>query len=188
MTFKRFLDVSLVLVLVPLIIIPALLIILIQFIFSGPPIFYRSLRVGQFNKTFFMYKFRSLKVNAPLLETSKLKSHKQLLTPIGSFLRKSSLDEIPQLFNIFKGDMSFVGPRPSLVEQKTLNSLREKKQIYRLKPGLTGMAQINGRDSISIKEKVNYDEIYLKNQSTYLDVVILLKTFLKLFNPKDISH
>tara|TARA_B110000483_G_C18089989_1_gene501572 strand:+ start:545 stop:934 length:390 start_codon:yes stop_codon:yes gene_type:complete len=129
-----------------------------------------------------------MNVNAPLVETSKLKSPKQFYTSIGFFLRKSSLDEIPQLFNILKGDMSFVGPRPSLPEQKTLNSLRENKQIHRLKPGLTGLAQISGRDSLSIKEKINYDEIYLKNQSTYLDVIILLRTFLKLFNFKDISH
>ena len=188
MTLKRFLDINLVLMITPLIFIPTFLIILIQFILSGPPIFFWSLRVGQFNKTFFMVKFRSMNVNAPLVETSKLKSPNQFYTSIGFFLRKFSLDEIPQLFNILKGDMSFVGPRPSLPEQKTLNSLREKKQIHRLKPGLTGLAQISGRDSLSIKEKINYDEIYLKNQSTYLDVIILLRTFLKLFNFKDISH
>jgi len=138
---------------------------------------YNSKRIGKNNKIFLMPKFRSMKLNTPQKATNKLKNPNLYLTRIGKFLRKSSLDEIPQLFSVLKGDMSFIGPRPALFNQKTLIKLRTQKKIHNLQPGITGYAQINGRDSISIKKKVFYDEIYLKKKSFYFDIAILFKTF-----------
>ena len=128
---------------------------------------YNSKRIGRNNKIFLMPKFRSMKLDTPQKATNRLKNPNLYLTITGKFLRKSSLDELPQLFSVQKGDMSFVGPRPALFNQKTLIKLRTQKKIHHLQPGITGYAQINGRDSISIKEKVSYDEFYLKKKNFF---------------------
>lgn len=135
-----------------------------------------------------MYKFRTMKTDTPPLATHLMKNPEQYLTPIGIFLRKTSLDELPQLFNIFKGDMSFVGPRPALFNQDDLVALRTEKGIDSLVPGLTGWAQINGRDELPIPVKVEFDEYYYKNKSLFLDFKILFLTFVKVIRSEGVEH
>ena len=149
---------------------------------------YWSDRVGKGNTIFKMPKFRTMKVNTPAVATHLLDDPDRFLTPIGKFLRKSSLDELPQLLSIIKGDMSFVGPRPALFNQDDLVELRTKKGIHVLTPGLTGWAQINGRDDIPIPLKVEFDEYYLKNMSFFFDFKILLMTFIKVIRKENVSH
>lgn len=165
-----------------------LLIALLVKVSSKGEIIFWSDRVGQKNIIFRMPKFRTMRVNTPQLATHLLANSNQYLTPIGSFLRKSSLDELPQLWSIFVGDMSFVGPRPALFNQEDLISKRAKLGVHLLKPGLTGWAQINGRDEISIQEKVELDFEYMKKQSFPLDLKILFLTVFKVFYREDISH
>ncbi len=155
---------------------------------SPGPVLYWSDRVGRFNKIFRMPKFRSMRTNTPAMATHLLQTPEQWLTPIGSFLRKSSLDELPQLWSILKGDMSFVGPRPALFNQDDLIALRTKREIYKLLPGLTGWAQINGRDEMSILQKVQLDEEYLQRQSMLFDLKIIWITILKVVVRKGVSH
>ncbi len=135
-----------------------------------------------------MYKFRTMRIDTPAVATHLMENPGQYLTPVGQFLRKSSLDELPQLFNILKGDMSFVGPRPALFNQHDLIELRTKKGIHILIPGLTGWAQINGRDELPIPVKVNFDEYYYKNRSFLLDMRILLMTLFKVMRCEDVDH
>jgi len=135
-----------------------------------------------------MYKFRTMRIETPAVATHLMGNPQQYLTPVGQFLRKSSLDELPQLFNILKGDMSFVGPRPALFNQYDLIELRTKKGIHTLVPGLTGWAQINGRDELPIPVKVNFDEYYYKNRSFPLDMKILLMTFFKVMRCDGVDH
>ena len=155
---------------------------------SSGPIFYISDRIGINNKVFRMPKFRTMAVDTPELATHLMDKPDEFLIKPGKFLRKSSLDEIPQLFSIVRGDMSFVGPRPALHNQYDLIDLRSSKGIHTLKPGLTGLAQINGRDELSIESKVDFDEEYFKNRSFTLDLKILFLTFFKIFSSKHISH
>lgn len=155
---------------------------------SKGPVFYKSLRVGKENKTFLMYKFRTMHQNTPVKATHLLPNPKQHLTSIGSFLRNTSFDELPQLFNILLGEMTFVGPRPALYNQYNLINLRTKMGIEKLKPGITGYAQINGRDTIKLRKKVELDFLYLKKKSILLDIKIVLLTIKKLIYFKDISH
>ena len=155
---------------------------------SGRPVFYFSDRIGINSKVFKMPKFRSMKKETPPLATHLMKNPDHYLFPFGAFIRKYSLDELPQLFSILKGDMSFVGSRPALFNQFDLISLRKKNKVDRFKPGLTGLAQINGRDNLTIQEKVIFEIEYLKNQSFLLDLKILWLTFIKVFFRKDISH
>ncbi len=150
--------------------------------------FYVSDRIGVGNKIFRMYKFRTMKVGTPPVATHLLKNPDIFLTPLGRFLRKTSLDELPQLFNVLKGDMNFVGPRPALYNQEDLIELRTNKGIHSLRPGITGWAQINGRDELPIPVKVGYDEYYLKYRSFFLDLKIILKTFLKILKSEGIRH
>lgn len=135
-----------------------------------------------------MPKFRSMRINAPQVATHLIADPKSLLTPIGGFIRKTSLDELPQVFSVLVGDMSLVGPRPALFNQEDLIQLRTEKNVHTLKPGITGWAQINGRDELPIPVKVQFDEWYLKNQSLWIDVKIILKTAIKVFKSDGVSH
>jgi O-antigen biosynthesis protein WbqP len=155
---------------------------------SRGPLIYWSDRVGINNTTFKMPKFRSMRVETPDLATHLLENPEKFLSPIGGFLRRTSLDEIPQLFSIIKGDMSFIGPRPALYNQDDLIYLRTKNNIDSLKPGLTGWAQVNGRDSLSLAEKVALEVEYINKKSVWIDIKILWLTLLKVFIKHDISH
>lgn len=155
---------------------------------SKGPVLYWSQRVGKHNKLFKMPKLRSMRHDTPAVATHLLEDPAQYLTPIGSFLRKSSLDEVPQLWSILTGDMSFVGPRPALFNQYDLIALRKQHGVDNLLPGLTGWAQINGRDELSITDKVDFDAAYLRNRSFVLDLTILWKTFIKVWKRAGISH
>lgn len=155
---------------------------------SSGPILYWSDRVGKNNLIFKMPKFRTMRINTPPLPTHLMTNPEHYLTSIGPFLRKTSLDEIPQLCSILKGEMSFVGPRPALFNQDDLIALRTQVGVHTLTPGLTGWAQINGRDSLPISEKVLWDKEYLEKKSMTFDFCILIRTFLKIFFSKNISH
>ena len=155
---------------------------------SKGPIFFWSDRIGKGGANYRMPKFRSMRIDAPQLATHLLENPQQWLTPIGSFLRKSSLDELPQLWSILKGDMSFVGPRPALFNQDDLIQLRKNAGIDALMPGLTGWAQVNGRDELSIPDKVKLDAEYLVRQSLRFDCYILWLTFLKVLSKDGVSH
>lgn len=155
---------------------------------SPGPALYWSDRVGRNNRIFRMPKFRSMCVGTPAVATHLLSDANSHLTPIGSFLRKTSLDELPQLWSILKGDMSFVGPRPALFNQDDLIALRTEKGVHQLVPGLTGWAQVNGRDELPIPEKVAFDEEYLRRQSLWFDLLILWRTFIKVMRRDGVSH
>jgi O-antigen biosynthesis protein WbqP len=155
---------------------------------SKGPILYWSDRVGKNNKVFKMPKYRTMKIGAPVIATHLLSNFNQHLTSVGSFLRKSSLDELPQLWSILVGDMSFVGPRPALFNQDDLISLRTQHGVNKLVPGLTGWAQVNGRDELSIPVKVQYEVEYLQKQSFWFDMKILVLTFLKVVCRSGVSH
>jgi O-antigen biosynthesis protein WbqP len=158
------------------------------FIEDGSPIFFKQKRVG-INYTFFnIYKFRSMKKNTPNVATHLLVNPGQYLLKIGGLLRKLSLDELPNLINIIKGEMVFVGPRPALYNQDDLMVLRVAAGVDQLKPGITGWAQINGRDEISIEEKVALEKEYLERRSFWFDVVILVKTFTSVLGSKGVAH
>lgn len=183
---KKLFDISLTLFLLFFSSIIMLIIYLIlKFHYKTKPIYY-SKRIGKFNKSFLMPKFRTMLENSPQLSTNKI--NKKYITPFGRLLRKSSLDELPQLFSILKGDMSLVGPRPALYNQYYLIKLRTRKKIHHLLPGITGWAQINGRDFISIYKKVELDFFYKKNNSVLFDLKIMTLTILAVFNNKDIKH
>jgi O-antigen biosynthesis protein WbqP len=185
---KRLFDVCLVLVAMLLLLLPIVVVALLVRLTSVGPILYWSDRVGRFNQLFRMPKFRTMQVNTPAVATHLLANPAQFLTPIGSFLRKSSLDELPQLWSILKGNMSFVGPRPALFNQDDLITLRSEHGVDRLLPGLTGWAQINGRDELPIPVKVKLDVEYLHKQSFLLDVKIIFLTFLKVLRRDGIQH
>lgn len=185
---KRLFDLGLALFSLLFLMLPILLVaILVRFTSAGP-ILYWSDRVGKNNKIFKMPKFRTMRVDTPAVATHLLPDPKQFLTPIGSFLRKSSLDELPQLWSIIKGDMSFVGPRPALFNQEDLIALRSQSGVDKLLPGLTGWAQINGRDELPIPEKVKLDVDYLNNQSFWLDLKIIFITFLRVLRRDGVQH
>lgn len=155
---------------------------------DGGPSLYWSKRIGQFNEPFLMPKFRSMKLNTPQVATHLLTDAQSRVTVVGKWIRKTSLDEIPQLWSVLKGEMSFVGPRPALFNQDDLIALRTEKNIHQLKPGITGWAQVNGRDELSIADKVSLDEFYLKNKSLKLDLKILWLTFFKVLSSDGVSH
>lgn len=185
---KRLFDFVLSLLALIFFMIPMLIIAIFVRLTSKGPALHWSKRIGQDNKIFLMPKFRSMKIDAPQLATHLIQDPNSLLTPIGGFLRKTSLDELPQLLSILKGDMSIVGPRPALFNQDDLKELRTQKEIHRLKPGLTGWAQINGRDDLPIPIKVNFDEYYFKNQNFWLDIKIIVLTFVKVFKSEGVRH
>jgi O-antigen biosynthesis protein WbqP len=168
--------------------VPVLLVaIAVRFTSKGPALYWSD-RVGRNNVIFNMPKFRSMRVGTPAVATHLLPDARSHLTPIGSFLRKSSLDELPQLWSILLGDMSFVGPRPALFNQKDLIALRTERGVHTLVPGLTGWAQVNGRDELPIPDKVKLDEAYLQRQSLWFDIHILCLTFVKVLRRDRVSH
>lgn len=185
---KRLLDLLLALTLVPLLALPLLSLALAVRLTSPGPALYWSDRVGRHNRIFRMPKFRSMRTDTPAVATHLLDQPAQYLTPIGSFLRKSSLDELPQLWSILTGDMSFVGPRPALFNQHDLIALRTQRGVDALAPGLTGWAQINGRDELPIAVKVDFDHWYLQHRSLRLDLLILWRTARKVWARDGVSH
>ena len=185
---KRVFDLFLALVAVMVLAVPVLLVALVVRLTSPGPALYWSDRVGRHNKIFKMPKFRSMRLGTPAVATHLLADPAAYLTPIGSFLRKSSLDELPQLWSILAGDMSFVGPRPALFNQHDLVEMRTCLGVHELVPGLTGWAQINGRDELPIPDKVNLDVEYLQRQSLWLDIRILWMTFVKVIRRDGITH
>ncbi len=185
---KRMLDIIVALLLLVVLGIPMIALAILIRVTSRGPALYWSDRVGRHNRIFRMPKFRSMRVDAPQLATHLFRDPDAYLTSIGGLLRRSSLDELPQLFSILNGDISFVGPRPALFNQHDLVALRMERGVDRLLPGLTGWAQINGRDSIPIPEKVELDAWYLRNCSLWLDLKILFMTVFKVVRTEDISH
>jgi O-antigen biosynthesis protein WbqP len=185
---KRAFDLVLGLVAALLLLLPILLLALTVRLNSPGPALYWSDRVGRENRIFRMPKFRSMRIDTPEVATHLLTSPDRYITPVGRFLRKTSLDELPQLWSILKGDMSFVGPRPALFNQDDLVALRTEKGVHRLVPGLTGWAQVNGRDELAIPVKVALDEEYLRRQSLAFDLKILWMTLLKVLRRQGVSH
>lgn len=167
---------------------PILMVALMVRLTSPGPVLYWSDRVGRGNRIFRMPKFRSMRMDTPAVATHLLAAPDAWLTPIGSFLRRTSLDELPQLWSILKGDMSFVGPRPALFNQDDLVALRTEQGVHELVPGLTGWAQVNGRDELPIPEKVRLDAEYLCRQSFWFDLRILWLTFVKVLRRDGVSH
>lgn len=185
---NRYMEILIILSLSPIIIFLFSIISLVLLYGTKGKIIYFSKRVGINSKIFIMPKFRTMRVDTPQLATHLLREPDQYLTFIGKFLRKSSLDELPQLISILYGDMSLVGPRPALFNQYDLINKRKSLGIDKIKPGITGWAQINGRDDISIDEKVKLDQYYLNKKNTMFDIKILFLTILKIFKFKNISH
>ena len=185
---KRIFDLLLGVVILALIVIPMLLISISVRLSSKGSALYWSNRIGRNNEIFKMPKFRSMLINTPDVATHLLNTPDSYLSPIGTFLRRSSLDEFPQLFSVLKGDMSLIGPRPALHNQDDLIALRTKKSVDKLLPGITGWAQVNGRDELSIPDKVALDVEYLNRQSFWFDMKILWMTFLKVMNRDGVSH
>ena len=185
---KRLFDLVLALCAAVVLALPVAVVAVAVRLTSPGPALYWSDRVGRRNKIFKMPKFRSMRVGTPAVATHLLQDPTAYLTPIGSFLRKSSLDELPQLWSILVGDMSFVGPRPALFNQQDLIALRTHYGVHELVPGLTGWAQVNGRDELPIPEKVKLDVAYLQRQSLWFDVRILWMTFVKVLRRDGVSH
>jgi len=185
---KRIFDIALSLILLAILSVLLALIALIVKISSRGSALYWSDRVGIGNTIFKMPKFRTMLIDTPPVATHLMQNPEKYLTPIGAILRMSSLDELPQLFSVLNGDMSFVGPRPALYNQSDLIKLRTQKGIHKLVPGITGWAQVNGRDELPIPVKVSFDEVYLKNRSFRFDLKILWLTFLKVIKREGVSH
>ena len=185
---KRIFDIVLGISVLVVLALPMLFIALLVRLTSRGKALYWSDRVGKNGVLFKMPKFRSMQVNTPAVASHLMKQPDKFLSPIGRFLRRSSLDELPQLFSILKGDMSFVGPRPALFNQDDLIALRIEKGVDQLMPGITGWAQVNGRDELSIADKVNFDVEYLINQSFLFDLRILWMTFVKVIKRVGVKH
>ena len=185
---KRIFDLTMALVLM-LILAPLLLLVVLAIrLTSVGPVLFRTRRVGKNSRLFTMYKFRTMRVDTPQVATHLLKKPDQFLTPVGGFLRRTSLDELPQLINVLIGDMSLVGPRPALFNQDDLIALRTARGVNELTPGITGWAQVNGRDSLPIAEKVKLDEWYLKNRSFWLDLKVVGMTVVKVLRKDGVAH
>ena len=165
-----------------------LLVVLAVRLTSNGPVLFRTQRVGKGNKLFTMYKFRTMQLDTPQVATHLLKEPDQFLTPIGKLLRRTSLDELPQLINVLSGEMSLVGPRPALFNQDDLIALRTAGGVHEMTPGVTGWAQVNGRDELPIPEKVKLDEWYLKNRSAWLDLKIVGMTVFKVIRKEGVVH
>lgn len=185
---KRLFDLAVALVAAVFLALPIVFVALAVRLTSPGPALYWSDRVGCNNRIFKMPKFRSMRIDTPAMATHLLQNPDQWLTPIGSFLRKSSLDELPQLWSILNGDMSFVGPRPALFNQDDLIALRSEKGVHQLVPGLTGWAQVNGRDELPIPQKVQLDAEYLERRTLLFDIKILWLTALKVLARDGVSH
>lgn len=185
---KRLFDIAAALVIGALLLLPALMVAAAVRLTSRGPALYWSRRVGAENVTFVMPKFRTMRIDTPAVATHLLADPKAFLTPIGGFLRRTSLDEIPQLLSILAGHMSFVGPRPALFNQDDLIALRTEAGVHHLKPGLTGLAQVSGRDLLTIEEKVAMDAAYLRKASLALDLKIIATTAVKVLGREGVSH
>jgi O-antigen biosynthesis protein WbqP len=185
---KRIFDVAVALMFSVILLVPMLIVALVVRLTSKGAVLYWSDRVGKENRLFKMPKFRSMRVDTPAVATHLLRAPDQWLTPIGSFLRKSSLDELPQLWCILNGDMSFVGPRPALFNQHDLIELRTRHGVHELVPGLTGWAQINGRDELPIPQKVALDSEYLRARSFLFDLKIMCLTIVKVLRRDSVTH
>ena len=185
---KRLFDLFSSVTLTIALIIPMILIAILTKLTSRGPIIFWSDRVGINNKVFQMPKFRTMIIETPSVASHLLKDPNSYLSPIGGFLRSSSLDEIPQLISVLRGDMSIVGPRPALFNQDNLIALRSEKGVDKLLPGITGWAQVNGRDKLTISDKVEFDEEYMLNQSFWFDIKILRMTFLKVIKRIGVNH
>ena len=185
---KRAFDLTATVILLLVLAVPILVIYLLVKLTSTGPTLYWSDRVGIHNKIFRMPKFRTMRMDTPDVATHLLENPGKYLTPVGSFLRKFSLDELPQLWSVLRGDMSFVGPRPALYNQDDLIALRTEKGVHKIIPGITGWAQVNGRDDISIPVKVGYDKYYLHNRSFALDLKIMCMTILKAMIAEGVRH
>jgi len=185
---KRVFDLVLALLVGILLIVPMILISLLIKVNSRGPVLYWSDRVGSDNSIFSMPKFRSMKLGTPALATHLLEDPNQYLTSVGKFLRRTSLDELPQIWSILRGDMSLVGPRPALFNQEDLIQLRVERGIHHLVPGLTGLAQINGRDELTLSKKVEFDNEYLEKRSIIFDIKILWSTCVKIIIREGVSH
>ena len=185
---KRFFDTVVALISLMILCIPMLIISLLIKLTSKGPVLYWSDRAGRNNRIFQMPKFRTMRINTPAVATHLLENPNKYLTPIGPFLRKLSLDELPQLWSVLRGDMSFVGPRPALYNQDDLIALRTEKGVHKIIPGITGWAQVNGRDDLPIPIKVGYDEYYLKKRSFFFDIKILFLTFFKTVKSEGVQH
>jgi O-antigen biosynthesis protein WbqP len=185
---KRLFDFLLALSIIAVLITPMVLIAVLVKITSKGPVLYWSDRIGRHNEIFRMPKFRTMQMDTPALATHLLDDPDKYLTPIGGFLRRTSLDELPQLWSIIKGDMSFVGPRPALFNQEDLIALRSQSGVHRLMPGLTGWAQVNGRDELPIPQKARLDEEYLQRKSFSFDLYVIWLTLLKVIQGDGVSH
>ena len=185
---KRGIDlfgaVSLIIILSPILLVLSILVKLT----SKGPVIHWSKRIGRDNEVFLMAKFRTMKIETPQIATHLMSDPDSYLTSIGGYFRRKSLDELPQLVNILKGEISFVGPRPALFNQDDLIEARTKVKVHSIHPGITGWAQIHGRDEIPIPQKVEYDHYYLENRSLFLDFRILLETFFKVIREDGVSH
>ena len=185
---KRLFDLLLATILTILFAVPLIVVALAVRLTSSGPALYWSDRVGRYNHIFKMPKFRSMRTDTPAVATHLLDNPQSFLTPIGSFLRRSSLDELPQIWSVLVGDMSFVGPRPALYNQNDLIDLRTKRQVHTLVPGLTGWAQVNGRDELPIPVKVDLDVEYMQKKSFFFDISILYLTFIKVLGRDGVTH
>ena len=185
---KRLLDLSLVALGTCILVFPLLLVVLAIKLTSRGPVLYWSDRVGKNNRIFSMPKFRSMVISTPTVATHLLDSPDRYLTPIGGFLRKSSVDELPQLWSVVRGDMTLVGPRPALYNQQDLIALRTERSVHRLVPGVTGWAQINGRDELPVEQKVELDAEYLQRQSFLFDIKIIILTVVKVLKQDSVAH
>lgn len=185
---KRLFDLTLAVAAVPFLLLPIFIALVLVKLSSAGPALYWSERIGRYNRVFIMPKFRSMRTDTPPVATHLLEDPARYLTPVGDFLRKSSLDELPQLWSIIKGDMSFVGPRPALFNQDDLVALRTEAGVHEIVPGLTGWAQVNGRDELSIAEKVTLDVEYLHKRSFWFDLKILYLTGLSVLRRDGVSH
>ena len=185
---KQIFDLFMGVILLIILVLPMLIIAILVRLTSAGPALYWSDRVGRENVIFRMPKFRSMRMDTPVVATHLMSDAETFLTPIGGFLRRYSLDELPQLCSVLRGDMSFVGPRPALFNQDDLIALRIEQRVDRLVPGITGWAQVNGRDNLSIPEKIELEVEYMHKKSFWFDLRILWLTFLKVINRKGVAH
>lgn len=185
---KRAFDFTVSLILIIILFPLFLLLSLIVLIDAGSPVIFRQYRVGKDNKLFYIYKFRTMRRGVRNVATAELTDSEKYITKSGRVLRKTSLDELPQLVNVLRGDMSFVGPRPLIPEEKEIRALRKEYNVYSVRPGITGWAQINGRDSLSIEEKALFDKEYIDKQSILFDIKILFRTVLVVLKRENIAE
>lgn len=185
---KRFFDFAASLILIILLLPLFVAVSLVIIVTDGGPVMFSQQRVGKGNKLFSVYKFRTMKRNTRNAATAELTESDEQITKCGRFLRKTSLDELPQLFNVLRGNMSFVGPRPLIPEESEIRELRAKYNVYSVRPGITGLAQVSGRDLLAINEKALFDKEYVEKQSILLDIKICLKTVKVVFTRENISE